>query len=88
MSAPMLHSASKEVPVEVVDRSALRHNITTYFNASELRNLCFDLNVDYDNLQGEGKGDKARELVAYMERHERISELVEACKGLYPKVTW
>jgi len=87
-SAQMLHSASKEVPVEVIDRSALRQNLTTYFNASELRTLCFDLNVDYDSLQGEGKGDKARELVAYMERHGRISELVEACKRLYPKVTW
>jgi len=34
-----------------------------HFDAEELRTLCADLCVDYDNLQGEGKAAKARELV-------------------------
>lgn len=42
----------------------------------ELRTLCFDLQVDFDDLRGEGKTARARELIAYMDRHKRIKELV------------
>ena len=62
----------------------LRQLLTTHFNESELRDLCFDLRVDYDSLPGEGKGDKARELVAYLERRGRTSELLDACLRLRP----
>ena len=40
----------------------LREFLTEYFNEEELRTVCFDLGIDYDNLGGEGKGGKAREL--------------------------
>jgi hypothetical protein len=36
----------------------LRHNVTGYFNDGELRNLCFDLGVDYESLPGQGKEGK------------------------------
>ena len=58
------------------------------FNEGELRTLCFHLGVDYDSLPGEGKADKARELVAYLERRNRIPELVRAGKQLRPDVAW
>jgi tetratricopeptide (TPR) repeat protein len=41
----------------------------------ELRDLCFDLGVKYDDLPGEGAAAKARELVDYLERHCRIPDL-------------
>jgi hypothetical protein len=50
----------------------------------ELRTLCFDLGIDFDDLRGEGKSNRARELVALMERHKRISELVAEVKTLRP----
>ena len=37
-----------------VDRVALHNTLTEYFNLEELRTLCFDLNIGYDNLPGEG----------------------------------
>jgi len=66
----------------------LREMLTTYFDAGELHTLCFDLEVDYDDLPGEGKVDKARELIAYLERRDRIPELVSVCQGLRPHVPW
>jgi hypothetical protein len=33
--------------------------------------------VDYDNLEGEGKEAKVRELIAYLQRREQLGELVE-----------
>jgi len=66
----------------------LRETLATYFDAGELRTLCFDLGVDYDDLPGEGKTNKARELITYLERRDRIPELVSACQGLRPHVAW
>ncbi|MCP4542993.1 MAG: hypothetical protein GY832_38240 [Chloroflexi bacterium] len=66
----------------------MRHNLNAHFNAGELHDLCFDLNIDYDSLPGEGKSDKARELVAHCRRHGRTQELVMQCSKLRPKVNW
>jgi hypothetical protein len=84
---PSATSPGASSPAQV-SPSELRHIITTYFNLGELHTLCFDLNVDYDSLPGAGKGDKARELVAYMERHGRSAELVSACRQLRPNAPW
>jgi len=71
-----------------IDPAKLRQVLTERFNESELRNLCFDLHVDYESLTGAGKEDKARELVAYLERRGRLSELVETGKRQRPDIDW
>ena len=53
----------------------LRKTLTTHFSEGELQTLCFDLGVDYDDLPGEGKADKARELVAYLDRRNQLAKL-------------
>lgn len=53
----------------------LRQILVQRFDEEELRDLCFDLNVDYDGLRGEGKISKARELVTWFERNGRLPEL-------------
>jgi hypothetical protein len=58
------------------------------FSDGELRTLCFGLGVDYENLPGEGKADKARELIAYLERRRNITQLVEIGKQLRPDISW
>lgn len=62
--------------------------LTTYFDDEELRTLCFQLNLDYDDLPAEGKSNKARELIMYLERHGRLSEIFEVGKHLRPTLTW
>ena len=64
----------------------LRKILTNRFNESELRDLCFDLGLDYDDLPGAGKKDKARELVAYYHRRGRIGELIQACLRRWPGI--
>jgi serine/threonine protein kinase len=59
------------------------------FDEGELRALCFHLDdVDYDSLPGEGKASKARELISYLERRNRISELIEIGEQLRPDISW
>jgi hypothetical protein len=68
--------------------TGLRQILATHFDEGELRTLCFDLHIDYDDLPGAGKVNKARELVAYLERHGQIPNLLEVGKQLRPDVVW
>ena len=63
-----------------ISLSMIREVIVRHFNSEELQTLCFDMSVDYDNLAGEGKAAKARELVTHMQRRNRIDVLVQAIR--------
>lgn len=66
----------------------LRDNLNTYFSVSELRSLCFDLGIDYENLAGDSKNVKVMELVQMMQRHGRLPELVDLVRQQRPHVSW
>ncbi len=72
----------------IKERGQLRQILTRHFDDSELRDLSFDLGVDYEALPGRSKQDKARELIAHLERRDRIAELVQACYRLRPRAPW
>ena len=69
-------------------RSKLHQNLADNFSEEELRTLCFDMGVDYENLPAEGKAGKARELIIYLERVGRTAELVEQCRELRSGISW
>jgi hypothetical protein len=71
-----------------VNRKALRQLLTQHFNLSELRTLCFDLSIDYENLDGKGKETKVLALIEYAERYGRMDDLVAECRVLRPHVRW
>jgi small GTP-binding protein len=71
-----------------LDAIALRQTLTTHFNDEELRVLSFDLNIDYDDLGDIDIEDKARELVIYCLRSERITALVTTSRRMRPNVIW
>jgi hypothetical protein len=52
----------------------LRQLMTKRFSDGELRTLCFDLGVEYDDLPGSSKKDKAREFAYYVDRHKRLPD--------------
>ncbi|MAT97204.1 MAG: hypothetical protein CL608_08680 [Anaerolineaceae bacterium] len=66
----------------------LRQILETRFSDSELRTLCFDLGVDYEGLPGEGKLNKVRELISYLDRRDRIHQLTKIGKKLRPEISW
>ena len=66
----------------------LRLVLSMRFNLEELRDMCFEVGVDYDDLRGEGKSAKARELVLYMQRHRRLEKLIDGIKEARPDVGW
>jgi hypothetical protein len=66
----------------------LRKILSERFNVNELQTLCFDLDVKFDALPGQGSDNKARELISHLERRDRIPELVEIGKQLRPDISW
>ena len=48
------------------------------FALSDLKLLCFNLDVEFEDLPGETRKDKARELVVHMQRHGRLPDLETA----------
>jgi methyl-accepting chemotaxis protein len=60
--------------------------LATSFNQGELRALCSRLKLDYDDLPGQGKTDKARELVAQLEQRSRLAEMVGMIHQQHPHI--
>ncbi|MGD2050356.1 MAG: AAA family ATPase, partial [Chloroflexota bacterium] len=69
-------------------KAQLRHLLNEYFSEGELRELCFDLDVPYDDLSGRGKREKVMELIGYLERRNRLADLLELGRRLRPNVNW
>jgi hypothetical protein len=65
------------------------HNILiSRFNLSELKDLCFHLEISYDELAGENQNDKTRELIGYLKRRGQILELIRTGEQLRPDIRW
>ena len=77
---------SGSVPPERL--TLLRQMLVTRFSVDELKTLCVDLDLEYDGMPGEGKEGKARELVAWFERRNRLPELEAKSKQLRPDIAW
>jgi hypothetical protein len=56
---------------------SLANFVTNSFSKEELKQLCFDLGVDYEDLPGNRKLDKAREFVLYFARRNDLAELAD-----------
>ena len=60
-----------------VNLKTLRDALDSGYSDSELRDLCLELNLDYEDLPGEGQAAKARELVLFCKRRGLLAALVE-----------
>lgn len=58
----------------------IRKQIVDHFNNAELEELCFQLDVDYEIINGKNKIDKARELLTYLKRRNRMADLIAYCQ--------
>ncbi len=66
----------------------LAHQIESSFTIAEIQNICFDLGIEYENIEGNTKSNKARSLVKHCKRTGQLAQLVEQCKQLRPSIRW
>jgi hypothetical protein len=64
--------------------SELHRLLAKHFDLEELRTVAFDLGVDWDELGGETKSARARELIAYLQRRNRLGDLMTAIETSRP----
>lgn len=66
----------------------LRKLIEKRFDLEELRTLCFDLNINYDELSGDRLSTKTVALVEYMRRFGQMPQFMEALENARPVLDW
>jgi len=79
----MLQQTSK---LTTQSATALREYLVGHFRLGEIKILCDDLGVEYDNLPGEVLEVKAGELVSHLDNARRIHELIPKCQEKRPNV--
>ena len=77
-----------DLAAEQREPARLRRVLVERFNLEELRALCYDLEVDFEVLDAEDKAGKARELVGYLGRRERLGDLIRVGKRLRTDIHW
>lgn len=75
---------SQPPPDNAVDPVAALYFIDRRYSLDELKTLCFELGVDYDNLPGEGKRGKARELILHESRRRGLTRLAALLEREHP----
>ena len=65
-------------------RAQIHALLDRFFDEEELQTLCFELGADFDNLSGDTKTSKARELIEWCERSEKMTALRAAIVRLRP----
>jgi hypothetical protein len=72
-----------------LDQGLFRQLLSHYFSLDELKTLCFDLEIEYDNIPGEQTRDAfSRELILYAIRNGLTLKLIVLAINSRPKVNW
>jgi hypothetical protein len=62
--------------------------LSASFNKSELNTLISKLGVNQDDISGQTIGEKASQLIRYLNQRNTIADLIEVCKNDRPNIVW
>lgn len=65
-----------------------RKGLVESFNIAELKLLCADLSIDFENIAGESKEAKAQELIDFLKHRGQLEELLQHCRAIRPGYPW
>jgi hypothetical protein len=66
----------------------LNSKMNQVFSLDEIKSLCFDMGIPFEDLGGEGRSAKIRELIEFCRRRDRDEELVAKVQTERPQVAW
>lgn len=69
-------------------RSNLYKLMNKSLSKSDVKDLCLELGIDFENIPENGKSGQIRELILFCERRGRFPDLLVALNELIPDVTW
>lgn len=79
-------SSSSSTGVEQLDFRALRRSMVESFSLAELRLVCSDLDIEYENVPGDTRETKVNELIEYVRRRGRVQDLVAVVQEARPNL--
>lgn len=80
---------SRRQPKAIKNSKKQLHSLLRrHFSLEELRTLCFNLDIDFEDLEGGNKEGLTRELILYSIRHGIENELIIELNEMQPKVRW
>lgn len=82
---------SRQTEVEKQKKEALRilhEKFTTHFSREDLKLLCFDLGLNFDDLPGETMQSKVQSIVWWSEQQGSLSHLLEILGTERPNIAW
>lgn len=65
-------------------RAQIRQILTERLDDTDIRLLCFDENLDYENLSGPNKREKIVALLLHFERRHQLDHFLRAVKSMRP----
>lgn len=83
-----LRSLLKPKTGELRTRSTFHDQMVESFSMDEIRQICFDLAVNFDELPGERLSAKCRELYLLVERRGDLPKLIAVCQAARPGDNW
>ena len=72
--------------VNNMDTKDLSTVLSDNFDLKELKEICFALGIDYDNLSGENKSIKIIEIIGYLKRRSELDKLILLIQKLRPNI--
>ncbi|MFN2105512.1 MAG: hypothetical protein ACK2UJ_11600 [Candidatus Promineifilaceae bacterium] len=69
-------------------QAELRQAIMEHFSEADIKALCFDMGLDYEELSGDSKTEKVIGLIDYFDRMDEIPKLIAYCSRYRPNVPW
>ncbi len=73
---------------ELKARATFQDQMAQAFSLDDLREICFELDVNFDSVPGETIDRKTLELYSHMERRGDVYRLAAVCEKLRPKMNW
>lgn len=70
------------------NRPAFYKELTQRFNLDEIKKLCFELDINYEELDGTTLSTKTIALFEFFERAEKLVIFFEACQKVRPVINW
>ncbi|MCA9956495.1 MAG: hypothetical protein KC434_17320, partial [Anaerolineales bacterium] len=70
-------------------RKRFRQNMIDAFNLEELKDICFDLEINHESLPSHTQlNGFVRELIGFAQRQGRLNELIQVLQAERPHLEW
>jgi hypothetical protein len=84
----VINTLSEALVTPTTGLGKLLEKLVQAFNLEEIRELCLDLSINYEELSGDNLRVKSRELIEYCQRRGLLSNLLTRCEELRTHLDW